>query len=532
LLLYEYCTEAEYHSFINAKDTVLSKWETLVEKALNIVHLFYFLQYNGSNLVGGIGMLEKSVSDAFEIEFFSDQGHLIGEEGELNSYGLHTVRALTDACLKGYNGEGPWKEFPKSVFETFMGIVKNAFAENAGGPPVESTWVEFFCNNIYPELLRGVLLKHHPDQDSYVKPSVVVDVIRKALQREEEQVAPMEETKDGSIADEENADGASQDHPTESIGNPLEGTKTRENNMKDGLIAEEENEGGAPPGQGTGPTGPPLEETQAQENNMKDGSIVGGQNAGGAASGQPTEPTGASSEKTQAQKIQKEKVVGSNAGEENEGGAAPRQLPEPTEASSEHSENLEDDKSTNMELQEQPAPTVIDVDGCQVETSKQSDQLPAALDSAVIGIVTLYETNSELFARIAVEIEDGIKKTQETDSSLTPFPINEVLRDKILKQLALVVGTDRCQLELYVPNEILTLTDEEEKQWNDKKKAAAEYAVECTIEDMSVDDCEEVKKVTKELTHFYTCLTENLVFDMGMRAGYGNNSNKCVCPCW
>jgi hypothetical protein len=134
-----------------------------------------------------------------------------------------------------------------------------------------------------------------------------------------------------------------------------------------------------------------------------------------------------------------------------------------------------------------------------------------------------------LFARIAVEIEDGIKKTQETDSSLTPFPINEVLRDKIFKQLALVVGTDRCQLELYVPNEILTLTDEEEKQWNDKKKAAAEYAVECTIENMSVDNCEEVKK---ELTHFYACLTENLVFDMGMRAGYGSNSNKCVCPCW
>ena len=83
LLLYEYCTEAEYHSFINAKDTVLSKWETLVEKALKIVHLFYFLQYNGNYLVGGIGMLEKSVSDAFEIEFFSDQGHLIGEEGDL-----------------------------------------------------------------------------------------------------------------------------------------------------------------------------------------------------------------------------------------------------------------------------------------------------------------------------------------------------------------------------------------------------------------------------------------------------------------
>jgi hypothetical protein len=124
------------------------------------------------------------------------------------------------------------------------------------------------------------------------------------------------------------------------------------------------------------------------------------------------------------------------------------------------------------------------------------------------------------------------EQTNETDSSLTPFPINEVLRDKIFKQLALVVGTDRCQLELYVPNEILTLTDEEEKQWNDKKKAAAEYAVECTIENMSVDNCEQVKKVTEELTHFYTCLTENLVFDMGMRAGYGGNSNKCVCPCW
>ena len=328
LLLYEYCTEVEYRSFINAKDTVLSKWETLVEKALKIVHLFYFLQYNGNYLVGGIGMLEKSVSDAFEIEFFSDQGHLIGEEGEFNMYGLHTVRVLTGACLKGYNGEGPWKEFPETVFETFMGIVKDSCVVNAGGPPKETTWVAFFRKNVYPELSRGVLLKDHPDQDSYVKPSVVVDVMRKALQREEEIVgAPSKETEaeeiqkeivdgsmhveenegsieaqltpgqktgptggpseeakaeeiqeenvDGSIRVEEmgkNEDGAASRQVTESTGASSEKTKAQENNMKDGSIAGGENAGGAAPGQGTGPTGPPLEEMQAQEEEKEDGS--------------------------------------------------------------------------------------------------------------------------------------------------------------------------------------------------------------------------------------------------------------------
>jgi len=58
-------------------------------------------------------------------------------------------------------------------------------------------------------------------------------------------------------------------------------------------------------------------------------------------------------------------------------------------------------------------------------------------------------------------------------------PINEGLRDKIYEQLAKVCGDDKCQLESYVPTEILSLTQQEEEQWNAKKDAAAEYAIGC-----------------------------------------------------
>lgn len=33
LLLYEYCTKVEYESFLNSTDTVVSKWNRMVEKA-------------------------------------------------------------------------------------------------------------------------------------------------------------------------------------------------------------------------------------------------------------------------------------------------------------------------------------------------------------------------------------------------------------------------------------------------------------------------------------------------------------------
>ena len=125
-------------------------------------------------------------------------------------------------------------------------------------------------------------------------------------------------------------------------------------------------------------------------------------------------------------------------------------------------------------------------------------------------------------------------KGPSASDAIVQFPADQrnILRDKILKQLASVVGIDRSQLELYVPEEILTLTDEEEKHWNNKKAEAAKYAIECTIENMRYDGISVDEEDDDGITHYFNCLMENFVFDMGMRAGYGKNSNKCICPCW
>ena len=112
--------------------------------------------------------------------------------------------------------------------------------------------------------------------------------------------------------------------------------------------------------------------------------------------------------------------------------------------------------------------------------------------------------------------------------------INETLRDKIYHQLEKVCGDDKCQLERYVPKEILELTDEEEEnQWNAKKDAAAKFAITSVIEKLDEDgfaiDADEKAKITD----FFTCLMENnYVFDMGFRVDYGNNIVRCWCPCW
>ena len=143
----------------------------------------------------------------------------------------------------------------------------------------------------------------------------------------------------------------------------------------------------------------------------------------------------------------------------------------------------------------------------------------------------------ELKKRLAAELLEAEenRKRREPPSQLQ-VTINEPLRDKIYQQLSMVAGTDKSQLESYVPKEILELTDEEEeKQWNDKKDAAAKFAIKSVIDKLDHDlghnfdvDSDEVAEITK----FYTCLMENYVFDMGFRVDYGNNSIKCLCPCW
>jgi hypothetical protein len=135
----------------------------------------------------------------------------------------------------------------------------------------------------------------------------------------------------------------------------------------------------------------------------------------------------------------------------------------------------------------------------------------------------------------AKEKAEENRQRREPPSQLQ-VTINEPLRDKIYQQLSMVAGTDKSQLESYVPKEILELTDEEEeKQWNDKKDAAAKFAIKSVIDQLDHDlghnfdvDSDEVAEITK----FYTCLMENYVFDMGFRVDYGNNSIKCLCPCW
>jgi hypothetical protein len=97
---------------------------------------------------------------------------------------------------------------------------------------------------------------------------------------------------------------------------------------------------------------------------------------------------------------------------------------------------------------------------------------------------------------------------------LAPVPIDEGLRDKIYKQLETVAGTDRSQLESYVPKEILSLKDDQEKkEWDAKKKDAAEYAIGCVIELMKENFDDEVDSEDVDaITDFFTCLKGNFFF--------------------
>jgi hypothetical protein len=114
-------------------------------------------------------------------------------------------------------------------------------------------------------------------------------------------------------------------------------------------------------------------------------------------------------------------------------------------------------------------------------------------------------------------------------------PINEGLRDKIYHQLSNVCGDDTSQLERYVPTEILSLTQQEEEQWDAKKEDAAKYAIQCVIELMKEnfgDDDEVDSDEVEDIKDFFTCLKGNFVFDIGFRVDHGNNAIKCLCPCW
>lgn len=491
-LLYQYCSKDDYNAFyekheiVHEQETVWSKLQTYLAGARNIACLYYLL-YSDRNGVLTIPKqtFQKKVYDAFH-ELYCYE-HFFDKNNKLNTYGRLFTKKLADTILEGVPSEKiRWDKYSKEIEEKLLKLVQRILDKENIDLNKQPFILHSFPRTVIAAVISGLRISCYPPDGCNL--SFATDkVISSILLRIRDEMEPPPEDND--------VPGDDGEFPPTSLPTPPEvqnsGVHTPTNTITVVNEANRTNAGGA------------LDEAVTPSH--VDKPAVNKANV--------NEPVAPSNRTIVAQAIVDfwKILRGKRDGKENE------------------KSNLEDDKSTNMELQDQPAPTVTAADGCREETSKESDQMPAALANAFNGLMELYETNSELFARIAVEIEDGIKKTQETDSSLTPFPINEVLRDKIFKQLALVVGTDRCQLELYVPNEILTLTDEEEKQWNDKKKAAAEYAVECTIENMSVDNCEEVKK---ELTHFYACLTENLVFDMGMRAGYGNNSNKCLCPCW
>jgi len=96
----------------------------------------------------------------------------------------------------------------------------------------------------------------------------------------------------------------------------------------------------------------------------------------------------------------------------------------------------------------------------------------------------------------------------------------------------MVVGTDRSQLDSYVPKEILSLKDDQEKkEWDAKKDAAVKFAIDCVTKRIKQNGGD--KSDVDDISDFLTCLGgNNHVYDFGFRVDYGNNFRKCLCPCW
>jgi hypothetical protein len=332
-------------------------------------------------------------------------------------------------------------------------------------------------------------LKDHPDQDSYVKPSVVVDVMRKALQREEKEVAPLEETIVEEIQ-EEIVDGSNAGGENEGGAAP------------NGLIADEKNEGGAPHGQGTGPT--------ARENNMKDGSMPNEEKEDGAAPRQLTEPTVASSEETQAQENKKDD--GSNAGGEKEGGAAPSQLPEPT-----------------------IVPTVE----MQTKEMQKEKFLGSIAGGENADIAAPHQLTKPT---VASSEKTKAQENKKDDGSM-------LVLDILKRQLSCVIDKRYKSVEEYVPKAILTLTPEEVKVMDAKKDLAAEDAIKSVIEMMQEDyggsddedgstESDDSWKVSRyryskdEVKCWFDSLKKCHAYDLGFAADPGTDDKKCWCPCW
>jgi hypothetical protein len=401
------------------------------------------------------------------------------------------VRALTGACLKGYNGEGPWKEFPETVFETFMGIVKNAFVENVGGPPVESTWVEFFFNNIYPELLRGVLLKHHPDQDSYVITSVIVDGMRKALQREEEIVG----------AHSENSVTAGSVHHTIPAGNIETATFSGVQNQPLGAPSE--------PMEKSVTTGSGHATILAD--NIETVTFGGVQNQ---TLGAPLEPlensvtTGSGHATILAGNIQ----AATLSGVQNKPPVAP-------------SEPSENSVTTGSGHATNPA-----------------DNIETVTFGGVQNLVAPLEPSENAEPTKESSEETQAQENKKDDGSM-------LVLDILKRQLSCVIDKRYKSVEDYVPKAILTLTPEEVKVMDAKKDLAANDAIKSVIEWMKEDygggedddssaDSEDSFKTNKypysedEVKRWFDSLKKCFAYDLGFAADPGTDDKKCWCPCW
>jgi len=436
-LLYQYCSKDDYNAFyekheiVHEQETVWSKLQTYLAGARNIACLYYLL-YSDRNGVLTIPKqtFQKKVYDAFH-ELYCYE-HFFDKNNKLNTYGRLFTKKLADTILEGVPSEKiRWDKYSKEIEEKLLKLVQRILDKENIDLNKQPFILHSFPRTVIAAVISGLRISCYPPDGCNL--SFATDkVISSILLRIRDEMEPPPEDNDVSTHPEHD----NVDEPVAKKANRNEAV-VLDNDEQNLFSLIEQNihhvpgdDGEFPPT--SLPTPPEVQNSgvHTPTNTITVVNEANRTNAGGALDEAVTpshvdkpavnkanvnEPVAPSNRTIVAQAIVDfwKILRGKRDGKENE------------------KSNLEDDKSTNMELQDQPAPTVTAADGCREETSKESDQMPAALANAFNGLVTLYETNSELFARIAVEIEDGIKKKQETDSSMTPFPIYEVLRDKI-----------------------------------------------------------------------------------------------------
>jgi len=448
--LYQYCSKDDYNAFykkqdsVHEQETVWSKWQKYLAGARDIACLYYLL-YSDKNGILTIEKptFEKKVYDAFQELYLYE--HLVDPRNKCNSYGKLFTKKLTDTILEGLPPEAfRWDKYSNEIEETLLKQIKHILDTKKINLNKEPFNLQCFPQSVITAVTSGLRIYFNlPDgcNLTFATDKVISSIL---LRIRDESVDAGDEFEDRVIECE--VAYVNTNDPVTNESNKVEHDAPGESEqgllslMERNILQETDDAGECLPKTPSAPSAVRNsgDHTATKTTTMAAQAIVflsnnlpgnrgGGENENTLDAENITEleeqtkrcqdDTARASNQFPAMAAQAMVSLSNNlrvnrdSEEDKDTSKEWNQLPAALASPHPDAEN----NSTEFEAEEQTPPTVNATDLCQENTATVSIQFPDELNSAVTGLAILYQINSELFARIAVEIKEGIKDTPKID---------------------------------------------------------------------------------------------------------------------